>query len=254
MQDLVPVLDRFFSQYLGCDISKVMPGRVWVVPSDRRETCELHYANVFPLWLLTSGNRCVASVQRSLEKAVQRVVSRLDPGEVREQSGQQALHAAVSATLHRRGGIVRVSGPLFCCSRRSYRPVLLRPCRQVEARDIPGLTAAGLYSSWLDRSVADGTCYAAYHDEDPVSLAGTWEVPHMAREVADIWVPGTLPAFRREGYGKSAVACATQAVMQSGRIPVYLTSDLNLASTRTARAVGYAQYGWQLRFELAEDA
>jgi len=250
MLEPIPTLDDFFSRYLECDIAKVSAGRVWVIPSDRRETREMHYSNVFALWLLTSGNRCVASVQRGLEPVVARTVGRLRPGQVREPSGQRRLVRAVAAGLRLGPGLSAVSGPVLFCTGRSFRAQRLHPCRRVRRPDLPALAKAGLYGPWLDASVADGTCFAAYDRDEPVSLAGTWEVPHLGDRVADMCVPGTIAARRREGFGKSAVACATGAVLDSGRIPVYVTSDRNRASILTARAVGYTQYGWQFRIEL----
>lgn len=248
--DPIPVLDAFFSTFLECDIARVTPGRVWVVPSDRREMKELHYSSTFALWLLTSGSRCVASVQRNLEPAIARVVSRLAPGQVREVSGQRRLLGAVAAGLRLTRGLSVSSGPILFCTDRSFRRQDAHPCRRISRSDVPVLVAAGLYDPSLDSSIAEGTCFAACEDGRPVSLAGTREVPHLADKVADMFVPGTIAARRREGFGRCAVSAATEAVLGSGRIPVYVTSDHNPASLLTARAVGYSQYGWQLRIEL----
>ncbi|MEO0085195.1 MAG: hypothetical protein ABIK37_01050 [candidate division WOR-3 bacterium] len=250
MTEAIPVLDSFFSSYLECDLSKVSPGRVWVVPSDRREMKELHYSSTFVLWLLTSGNRCVASVQRNLEPVVARVVSRLQPGQVRDVSGQQRLLGAVAAAMKQPRSLSVSSGPVFFCTSRSFRRQEIHPCRSVSRADIPALVAAGLYDPSLDSSIAEGTCFAALDKDSPVALAGTREVPHLADRVADMFVPGTIAARRREGFGRSAVSAATEAVIESGRIPLYTTSDHNPASILTARAVGYSQYGWQFRIEL----
>lgn len=254
MLEAIQTLDAFFSICLDCDLSKVSPGRVWVIPSDRREMKELHYSSPFVLWLLTSGNRCVASVQRNLEQVVVRTVSRLRPGQVRDVSGQQRLLAAVAAALKLPRSPSVSSGPVFFCTSRSFRRQEVHPCRSVSRADIPALVAAGLYDPSLDSSIAEGTCFAAFDGDRPVSLAGTREVAHLADKVADMFVPGTVAARRREGFGKSAVSAATEAVIASGRIPLYTTSDHNPASIHTARAVGYSQFGWQFRIELVDSA
>uniref|UniRef100_A0A7C4GCX6 Uncharacterized protein n=1 Tax=candidate division WOR-3 bacterium TaxID=2052148 RepID=A0A7C4GCX6_UNCW3 len=250
MVDPITVLDAFFSGYLECDLSRVTPGRVWVIPSDRREMTELHYSSPFALWLLTSGNRCVASVQRNLEPVITRVVNHLRPGEVRDITGQRRLLEAVAAGLRLPRGLSASSGPVFFCTRRSFRRRDIHPCRRVQPADITALSAAGLYDSSLDSSIAAGTCFVALDGASPVSLAGTREVPHLADKVADMFVPGTIAARRREGFGQTAVSAATAAVLDSGRIPLYTTSDHNPASILTAQAVGYSQYGWQFRVEL----
>jgi len=248
MDPQIAVLDRFYSAYLDCDISRVTPGGVWVVPSDRRDRAELHYENVFALWLLASGNRCVVSVQRPLEAAVKRAVSRLDLAGFRAEPGQKLLRDAVASGLRRDARIV--SGPVLNCTVRTFRPEIEHRCRRVTSSDLAALRRVGLYGGWLARSVEEGTCHAAYVDGEPVALAGTYEVPHMANEVCDLCVPGTVPEHRREGYGRAVVACTTRAVLESGRVPVYVTSDQNMASINTARSVGYTQYGWSLRVEI----
>ncbi len=248
MDPQIAVLDRFFSAYLDCDISKVTPGGVWVVPSDRRDRPELHYENVFALWLLASGNRCVVSVQRPLEEPVKRAVARLDLAGFRDRPGQELLRDTVASSL--RSETRLVSGPVLNCTERTFRPEIDHHSRRVTARDIADLRRVGLYGDWLARSVAEGTCFAAYVDGEPVALAGTYEVPHMAGAVCDMCVSGTLPEHRREGFGRAVVAGATRAVLESGRVPVYVTSDQNMASINTARSVGYTQYGWSLMVEL----
>lgn len=244
-------LDRFFSIYLECDLTNVTPGRVWIIPSNRRELPELHYANPFALWLLASGNRCIISVQPALEAPLKRLIARLPPAIFHHPEGRRMIIDTVARTLNAAGRVSAFSGPVLFATRTSFRHVELHPCRQITPEDIPALRSAGLYDTCLEKSIAEGTCYAAFDGSDPVSLAGTREVPHLADRIAEMYVPGTIPAKRREGYGKSCLACATRAVIQSGRIPLYLTSDLNPASVATARAVGYQPYGRQFRVEIA---
>ncbi len=253
MSGALAVLDEFFSRYLECDLKNVAPGRVWVIPADRREVLELHYDNVFVLWLIASGNRCVISVQRVLEEPVKRVVNRLALGDFHRPAGQQALLAAVAAKLGHRSRVAGVSGPLLFATPGTFHPQEQHYCKQVTFADVPVLKNAGLYGDYLQKSVAEGTCFAAFVDGEPVAVAGTWEVPHMVDRVADICLPGTIPARRREGFGKSVLSGTTGAVLRSGRIPVYLTSDRNVASINTARAVGYQPYGWQFRVEVVPE-
>ncbi len=253
MKDTIAVLDEFFSKYLECDFGNVAPGRVWVIPSDRRDVREERYDNIIALWLIASGNRCVVSVQRGVEEAVKRVVSRLALGDFRTPYGQKALLEALAGKVKKPQAVTGNSGPIFFATSATFRRIPTGNCRLVSEADIPALQAVGLYGKYLDKSIAEGTCFAAFVGTEPVAVAGTWDVPHMADRVADICVPGTIPARRREGFGKQVVACTTEAVLKSGRVPVYVTSDLNFASIATAKAVGYQPYGWQFRVEVVPE-
>lgn len=246
-----PLLDRFFSIYLECDLTNVTPGRVWIIPSNRRELPELHYENPFALWLIATGNRCIISVQPALETPLKKLTSRMPLAVFHLPEGRRMIIDTVARALNASGRVSAFSGPILFTTRASFRAVELHPCRQITAADIPALQEAGLYGTYLDKSIAEGTCYAAFDGPTPVSIAGTWEVPHLKEQIAEMCVPGTIPAKRREGYGKTCLSFATRAVIKSGRIPVYLTSDLNPASIAIARAVGYQPYGRQFRVEIA---
>ncbi|MCX7732957.1 MAG: hypothetical protein N2248_07345 [candidate division WOR-3 bacterium] len=244
-------LDRFFSAYLECDLTRVTPGRVLIIPSNRREIPELHYENPFALWLVATGNRCIISVQPALETPLKKLIARMPLPIFHLPEGRRMILETVARALNLPGRVSAFSGPILFATRGTFRPVELHPCRQITTADIPVLQTAGLYDTCLDRSIAEGTCYAAFDGPDPVSLAGTREVPHLQDRIAEMYVPGTIPAKRREGYGKTCLSSATRAVIQSGRIPLYLTSDLNPGSIATARAVGYQPYGRQFRVEIA---
>jgi hypothetical protein len=243
-------LDRFFSHYLECELDKVTPGYVWVIPANRRELPELHYENPFALWLIATGNRCVVSVQPPLENPLKKQIAHMGLGVFRTPAGQKTLLDTVARTLGSRLNLSPVSGPILFATPATFRLLNLHPCRQVTPEDKPLLAATGLYGPYLDKSINDGTCFAAFDHDQPVSIAGTWEVPHLNEQVAEMCVPGTIPSKRREGYGKTALSYATRAVLNTGKIPIYLTSDRNPASIATARAVGYQPYGWQFRVEI----
>ncbi|MEO0051475.1 MAG: hypothetical protein ABIK11_02860 [candidate division WOR-3 bacterium] len=246
-----PLLDRFFSLYLECDLAKVTPGRALVIPSNRRELPEPHYENPFALWLIATGSRCVISVQPALETPLRKLFARMPLTIFHLPEGRRMILETVARALNASGRVSAFSGPILFATRATFRAVELYPCRPLTTADIPALRNAGLYDTCLDKSIAEGTCYAVFEGDIPVSVAGTWEVPHLQDQIAEMLVPGTIPAKRREGYGKTCLSFATRAVIKSGRIPVYLTSDLNPASIATARAVGYQPYGRQFRLEIA---
>ena len=247
------VIDSFFAEYLGCDLAAMGPGEVVVAGSSRRYGPEPHHGHVFPLWLVASGNRCAISVQKELVWPVQQVTKGADVEGLTGSAGRALLAQTVARLLKVDGRTTTGSGPILYCTSGSLRVWDTRPCRPLTSQDMAEATASGLYEPYLRASVADGTCYVALDDSRPVSISGTWPAAHMAAEIADVCMPGTLETHRRQGYAKTALSHTTRAILDAGRVPVYITSDRNKASIATANSVGYAQYGWEFRVQLAAD-
>ena len=59
----------------------------------------------------------------------------------------------------------------------------------------------------------------------------------------------TDAGYRNRGLARSVVSRATQAALDTGRIPMYLHDIANTASSRVCRALGYQPYGYQLSCE-----
>lgn len=239
------LLDRYFSAYLDCDIGSLLPGETMVVPSARRERRELCCADVFVVWALVSRRRCAVSVQPGLVDAV---AAELQPAGRDPFAGRRAgerLAAVVGGRLAMK--VTVGSGPVSFCTIKALRRTDEARSRPVRTADIPMLMAAGLYEDVLAQSVRLGLCFAAFEDDRPVALAGTTPVPHLADRIAEVNLAGVLPGARRRGLGAEVLRAVTRAALGQGLIPVYATSDHNLASQRTATAVGYMSYGWQLR-------
>ncbi len=52
----------------------------------------------------------------------------------------------------------------------------------------------------------------------------------------------TVPEFRRRGYAKACVSAVTAWALERGRVPLYNTQTLNVASIAVAQAVGYSEH------------
>jgi len=52
-------------------------------------------------------------------------------------------------------------------------------------------------------------------------------------------------------YGRVKWVGDTAALLEAGCVPVYAASDHNEPSIRTATSVGYVQYAWQFRVQVA---
>jgi hypothetical protein len=243
------LIDEFFSRYLGTDLSTMTPGEVRVAASSRRYEPELHYAHAFALWLLVFRDRCAVSVQPELLQVVSRLCGRLTPDSIRSAEARATLVSACATALA--APLQAGAGPVLYCKPDACWLWQDHPCRPLAPIEIPSLEAANLYGSHLESSVADGTCFVALDDDTPVSLCGTFAVPHLGDKIADMCVMGTLEPHRRRHFGRTVVAHSTDAVIRLGRVPVYQTTDHNTASIRTARSVGYTDYGWTFRVELS---
>jgi hypothetical protein len=250
MKQWLALLDAYFSVCLGCDIGAVGPGETHVAVSSRRETRELHYADVFPIWCFVTQNRCVVSVHRRLLGTISKLVSGWVGPQFRGETAAERLTAAVTKELEPDLDVSYAAGPVLFCPLETCQSARLRLCRAVTNADGPALDSAGLLDSSLTESVADGTCFAGFHGDQPVALCGVCPVPHMADRVGDITLNGTLEPFRHQGFGRAVLSAVTETLHTRGRLPFYITSDHNVASRRTAASVGYVEYGWQVRVKL----
>ena len=247
MSGATQTIDSFFSEYLGCDVGEIGQGEIRIVASDRRCRREMGYASILAVWILIGGNRCAVSVQPPLLELVPRV----DLEKYRCLGFQASLARKASDALDRE--LTISCGPVFYCTPESFRAQRLHPCHLVVADDLPSLTGiVGDYHG-LDDSIREGTCFAAMYNGKPVSVSGTHAVPHLAHVIADMNVPGTLEAYRGQGFGTTAVSATTEVILAQGKIPVYMTSDNNAASIRIAKSVGYLEYGWQLRLSYCPE-
>jgi GNAT superfamily N-acetyltransferase len=65
-----------------------------------------------------------------------------------------------------------------------------------------------------------------------------WQSPQFA-EIA----VNTRPQFRRQGWGRSVVAAMCAHLLESGRIPLYVVSEDNIASIQLAESLGFEDTG-----------
>jgi hypothetical protein len=191
------LLDAYFSECLGYDISTVGTDDTCVSVSPRRERRELHYADVFPVWCFVTRNRCVISAHRQLLGPVSELVSGWAVPHFRTRIAAERLTATTAKELSLGPDASFAAGPVLFCPPEANQGASLHPCRAVSEADRPVLENAGLLDSSLIESVADGTCFAGFDGDRPVALCGVCPVPQMADRVSDISLNGTLEPFRR---------------------------------------------------------
>jgi len=250
VEQWLTLLDAYFSESLGCNISTVGMDETRVSVSPRREKRELHYADVFPVWCFVTQNRCVVSVQRQLLGPVSRLVSEWSVPQFQHKTAAERLTAIAAEELCLGPQVSYAAGPVLFCPPETYKGSRIRSCRAVVEADRPILERAGLLDTSLNESVVDGTCFAGFDGSQPVALCGVCPVPHMGDRVADISLNGTLEPFRQRGFGRTVLSAVTETLHTRTRLPFYITSDTNVASRRTAASVGYVEYGWQIRLKI----
>jgi hypothetical protein len=244
------IVDEFFSEYLGFPIGETQPGGLHIIASERRKRREVGYGPVFAVWMISTLDRCVVSVQDGLQDRIPGALRGWQVGQPPNDSLRHKLITLVSETTGEQVSVTTASGPIYYCEQPSLRLHQLHPCRAIRADDTEHLKEVGLDTSALTDSTREGSCWAAFSGELPVSLAYTAQIGHMADHVGDLAVE-TLDGYRMQGYAKTAVSHSTAFLLGRGKIPIYSTSDWNLASARTAATVGFLPYGWQLRVQVA---
>ncbi len=94
----------------------------------------------------------------------------------------------------------------------------------------------------------------------PIAVDGSWVVIQGGQTVcramsvrqdarcAEVYVE-TLPAYRRRGYGRQAVAAWANDILESGRVPLYSYKMRNSASAALAQSVGATWYANVVEFD-----
>ncbi len=101
-----------------------------------------------------------------------------------------------------------------------------------DPRDFPQAHAAD--NSWVIMQGGQAVCRALSVRQD--------------RHCAEVYVE-TLPAYRKRGYGRQAVAAWAYDILQSGRVPLYSYKMRNTASAALAQSLGVVWYANVVEFE-----
>lgn len=84
-------------------------------------------------------------------------------------------------------------------------------------------------------------------DKQIISRAG---IRHESARIWEIGVRTEIEAMRGRGLAKTVVTAATEAILEAGRVPLYVHSATNVISERVALALGYQHYADQLLWYL----
>jgi len=243
------MLDRFFSVYLDTDIASVHPQTLKVVATERRKRREVGYGFIHVVWILLCRNKCIVSTQPQLQDAIKKLFSGItDFGIIREKQ----FHAKLVDICIREGFnkelLSIANGLRYIClpcnfvaiSDANIQAIVHNTARKIR-RD---LSEGGVGN--LDSSITQKTAFAYFKNGLPVAFCLTHDIGHMVDQIGDIGGIFTSKSHRGRGYAKAVLSATTKALIKSGRVPTYGTSDTNLASQATAKSVGYTDYAWQM--------
>lgn len=249
MDDVVSILDRYFSHYLGSDRRTVAPGTVRLVESPMREIEDTFWEYVRLVLAGTAFDRGVISVHPDLlEEARSLIPPDAEDSIIFDPDFQESMIALTREKLSDLGDIQPFTGFIFYCT-----PELLKFYANYEVRCIRPderhmfMLLAGderiLKYLWdnISWSVSHGTAYGIQRHGYYVSFAAEYQIPYMQDEVGEVLIL-TGEEYRGRGYGKSCVSAVTKAVLDQGRVPLYRVDEHNIASVRTAKSIGYQVY------------
>ena len=232
---------RFYAERAGYPLDTLRPGEVVVShapcsapsPSSRR-------SRVLSLWV--EADRAVfiaAPGYRHLLDGLLRSVSSptelLNPGTVPSVAERLAAQNR---------GLVSYLGRKYCCDRHTVRPVFDAAVHKLTPEAAPQairqLKSVGIPedAAYL---LAEDAAFAYYCTDAAVAFAGTHPAKRTDSATADVML-GTLPQYRRRGFGKAVISATTDAVISRNRVAVWGMSYDNVAAMRTAAAIGYQEY------------
>jgi len=242
-----PLVDRYMGVRMGVNLATVEPGRLMVVESPRRLRREQSYGFVHGLWFLwLADGRAAVSVPPGAGGAVRAILTGVrDRRAVLDPDLGERLKGPVGGALRSAGlrGIDRALRDLdFACNASLLRRHRCGACYRLTDGRLP--IAKGI--EYPDHCFPDGIVYGVVADGKVVSLAHAHRPGVMEGQVADLGVPGTVPACRRRGFAKACVSAVVEHVTRMGGDARYGCDPANLASIATARSVGFVPYGTQL--------
>jgi RimJ/RimL family protein N-acetyltransferase len=249
VDDVVSILDRYFSHYLGSDRRTVDPGTVRLVSSPMREIEDTFWEYVRLVLCGTAFDRGVISVHHALLKEAEKLVPPdAKPSIIFDPTFQEKMIALTRNTLSHLGDIQPFTGYVFYCTPRTLKFHPNYEVNRIQPDDSHKfMLLAGdermLKYMWdnIYWSVRQGTAYGIQRHGYYVSFAAEYKIPYMQEEVGEVLIL-TGEEYRGRGYGKSCVSAVTKAVMDQGRVPLYRVDEHNTASVRTAKSLGYQVY------------
>ncbi|MCE5324212.1 GNAT family N-acetyltransferase [bacterium] len=222
--DTVMQLDKFYSSALGCTPDDLNSGRLVVVKCEK--ITGIRFAKGAPLALFSigKGTGAVVSVLPDLYEAA---ANALIGSKTLDENASRALEAALTPVIQPEFWF---EGCRLYCDRETFVDQTNGDVRDVTDMDE---IAVGIYNKW------GGRVFGQILDGRVVSWAG---VKPLSGVGWDLTVQ-TLSEYRGMGHAKSAVSAAVKYILDNGKIATWGADRTNIASLRTAHALGFQDYG-----------
>ncbi|HET7558499.1 MAG TPA: hypothetical protein VFK80_00950 [Limnochordia bacterium] len=227
----IDAVAAYVDDALGAQPGDWEPGRIRVVAVMERGLPGWHGWSV-PVWAIGRGEAAVFSTTHELQADVEAIVNEAN-------SPRQAFQSPVPERLF---SLVKARYPQ--CAQRVGRLLfaeraapLTGPAAEWKVTRLTRAEAAAR-AHWLGQLDWDG--FAVLGDDGRILSACGVKIKHPA-----VWelAVGTEAGQRNRGMAKAVVAAATAAVLDAGRVPIYIHDLSNSASSQVARVVGYRWFG-----------
>ncbi len=220
-------LDRHYAAELGCRPEDLRGGKIIVVANEHRD---LRFAKGFPLPVfgMDTGEGCVISVALPLAEHARDALLNTPSRRLTDEVCEVIQNALAPFTPE---------AEWFRGERLYLIPEMFRDREQGEVREVSALekTAAG-------RRFWGGPVLAQLVDGRAVSRATVKPLSDVAWDLSI----ETEPKYRGRGYALSASSAAVKEIFRAGKIAMWGTDRTNEASLRTARALGFRHYAWEV--------
>jgi len=253
-----PRVERYFSLYLGRELSCVPEGKIVLVPCRRREKPEAGWARAEAVWIhiYDADRRAIISARPDLVAVLGPLLADCnEPTNLLSFDWREKVSDAIGAMR-----VPDISRILYC-QPEGLRAFECQACRRLGLADIPAFVRMKLamypacdpecLARDLRRNIQDGIAFGVFEGDALVSAAEAPVVAHMQDEVEEVGVD-TLPGYRGRGYGKAVVSQATRAILEWGRVPIYRCRRDDEPSLRLATAVGYRRHADKVGFRLED--
>ncbi|MEJ5297844.1 MAG: GNAT family N-acetyltransferase [Armatimonadota bacterium] len=221
-------LDRHYAAEMGCQPEDLRGSGMIIVASEHRN---LRFAKGFPLPVfgMDTGEGCVISVAPHLAEHARDALLN---------APSCSLSDEVCEVLENALALFTAEAEWFRGERLYLIPGMFRDREQGDVREASALdekAAAG-------RRFWGGPVFAQFVDGRAVSRATVKPLSDVAWDLSI----ETEPEYRGRGYALSAVSAAVKEIFRASKIAMWGTDRTNEASLRTARALGFRHYAWEV--------
>jgi GNAT superfamily N-acetyltransferase len=225
-------LDHFHARELACDLELLRQPGLHLISSERRGRAGWGGYTV-PLFALSTPRGGIVSCRPDMLGAVREELG----GRTSDQPlGELDFERLRRITRRVVPYAYSLSGHVLYCDPNHFRPV------DGGAELLPRQDTRGLDL----RRRFDGEIFVVRGSRNEIA---SWAAIKLKSE--DVWEIAvvTEAQYRRRGYAKQVVSAATQHILDSGRLALYVHDRTNLASAKVCRSLGYVEYAEEFFFE-----